>query len=138
MHTPSQNIKHHNSFLLAITAAATNGASADALGFERARATFTATPSGAGTTADCKLQESSDNSTFTDVTSAVFTQITTAGGQKVQQLNVDLRKRLRYLRLVFTGAGGSAAGQACGNIDLLVPRNVPVALASNANADVTV
>ena len=37
---------------------------------------------------------------------------TTAGGVVLETMSVDLSKRNRYLRLVHTGAGGSAAGFA--------------------------
>ena len=118
LHRYSESIKVLNSFVVTITAASTNGASADCLGFRRAAAIFNCTPSGAGTTGDCKLQDSADNSTFADVTSATFTQATTAGGNSCQILNIDLSKRNRYIRLVFTGAGASAAGAASGTLHL--------------------
>lgn len=118
IHTPSAVVQINPSFLLAITAAATNGASVDTLGFTRAMAVFDTSPSGAGTTSDCKLQESADNSTWADVASAAFTQGTTAGGHTIQGMDINLSKRKRYLRLVHTGAGGSAAGQAEGAIHL--------------------
>lgn len=122
IHNVSTQVLTKNSYLLAITAASTNGSSVDTLGYEKGEAVFTATPTGAGTTADCKLQDSPDNSVFTDVTNAAFTQQTTAIGQKIQVLDINLKARQRYIRLVFTGAGGSAAGQACGNIHLFNPR----------------
>ena len=132
IHTASEWLKKIFSFCVAITAAATNGASADCLGFENALLTFYAAPSGAGTTADCKLQESSNNADWTDVAGAVFTQVTTAGGAKLYVMDINLSKRQRYLRPVFTGAGGSAAGQAYGEITLLNARNVPVSQANTA------
>src|SRR4051794_5840090 len=106
-HTLSAMVKWVASFCVAVTAASTNGASADCLGYRRAVAVFHAKPTGAGTTADCKLQESNDDAAtdpYGDVASATFTQITTAGGEKIQVLEVDLAKRKRWLRLVFTGA----------------------------------
>lgn len=118
LHNYSDSILVKSSFALTITAAATNGASVDRLGYRRAAVIFDSTPSGAGTTSDCKLQESTDNSTFTDVSSASFTQATTAGGNSCQIMNVDLAKRARYLRLVHTGVGASAAGAASGTFHL--------------------
>ena len=121
IHRPSQSVLVKPSFLTAITAAVNTGAGVDCLGYRRACALFNAAPSGAGTTSDCKLQESADNSSFADVTGAAFAQVTTAGGAKLELLDIDLAKRLRYLRLVHTGAGGSAAGQAAGIIELFNP-----------------
>jgi hypothetical protein len=119
IHRMADNVLVKVSFNTAITAASNNGSSVDTYAhggpFRRVAATFATSPSGTGTTSDCKLQESSDNSTWADVTSANFTQGTTAGGSTVQWLDVDMAKgRKRYLRLVHTGAGASAAGQAVG------------------------
>ena len=132
MHTASEWLKKIFSFCVAITAATTNGASADCLGFENALATFYGAPSGTGTTGNCKLQESSDDASFSDVAGAAFTQVTTAGGAKLYVMDINLSKRQRFLRLSFTGAGGSAAGQAYGEITLLNARNVPVTQANTA------
>lgn len=132
LHTPSEQIKTVHGFSAAITAASTNGASADCQGFENAKAVFYAAPSGTGTTSDCKLQESSDNSSFSDVPSGAFTQATTAGGAKLFVMDIKLAKRSRYLRLVHTGAGGSAAGQAYGLIELYNARYNPVSQANPA------
>ena len=116
IHRLSEHMLLKGDFEVAITAAATNGTGIDTLGYRRACAIFYSTPSGSGTTSDCKLQDSSDNSTFADVSSASFTQATTAGGAQWQLMAIDLAKRNRYLRLVHTGAGASAGGQAAGAI----------------------
>lgn len=123
IHRLSENIKAIAAFNVAITAAATNGATVDTLGFRRAAAVVNHTPSGALTTSDVKLQESSDSfsADTADVTGATFTQATTVGGNKVQVLDIDLAPRKRYLRLVHTGAGASAAGQATGVFLLFEP-----------------
>jgi hypothetical protein len=126
IHSPSATQLAKRGFNTAITAASNNGAGVDCQGFERALAIFDSVPSGAGTTSDCKLQESSDNSSFSDVTSAAFAQATTVGGAKIQVMDINLSKRLRYLRLVHTGAGASAAGVAFGAIILENPRYSPV------------
>lgn len=118
MHSLSSHLLAKVGLITAITAASNNGTGTDCLGFRRAMALFYSAPSGAGTTSDCKLQESADNSTFADVTSATFAQVTTAGGTKIAVMDIDLAKRKRYLRLVHTGAGGSAAGVAAGIIQL--------------------
>lgn len=128
IHTPSDHVLEKHGFSNAITAATNNGAGIDTRGFEKALAVFYSAPSGTGSTSDCKLQESSDDGgsdAYADVTNATFTQVTTAGGAKSQTMNINLNKRKRYLRLVHTGAGGSAAGQAYGLILLFNPRNLP-------------
>ena len=132
IHTPSENIKKIIGFCAAITAAAVNGAAADCLGFENAFAWFYSNPSGAGTTSNCKLQESANNADWVDVENAAFTEVTTAGGAKFYVMDIKLEKRMRYLRLVQTGAGGSAAGQTSGGIDLLNARYNPVSQANTA------
>lgn len=127
IHTPSDHLKQVHSLSAAITAATTNGASADCLGFEDALVTVYGAPSGGGTTSDFKVQGSDDNSAWSDITGAAFTQITTAGGAKSYVGNVKCSKNQRYIRVVHTGAGGSAAGQAYAIITLLNARRGPVA-----------
>lgn len=62
--------------------------------------------SGTSPTLDVKLQHSDDDSTYEDVTSGAFTQVTDVAetaGVKVMKLNVSDLKR--YLRVVGTIAG---------------------------------
>jgi hypothetical protein len=128
LRTYSDNILVKSAFAVAITAASTNGTSVDTLGYGRCAAVFYGGPTGSGTTSDCKLQESSTGSSgWADVSGAAFAQATTAGGAQIGVLNVDLSKRLRYLRLVHTGAGGSAAGLAWGAFHLLNGEGAPPA-----------
>ena len=126
IHTPSEQVKTAPGFSAAITAATVNGTSVDCQGFETGKAIFNAAPSGGGTTSDCKLQESDDNAAWVDVAGGAFAQATTAGGAKIQVMNIKLSNRKRYLRLVHTGAGGSAAGTAYGLIELYNARYNPV------------
>ena len=132
VHTPSENIKKLILFMVAIAAAVTNSVSVDCLGFETGFAWFSADPSGAGTTSDCKLQESADDQNWMDVEDASFEQVTTAGGDKLYTMNINLSQRERYLRLVHTGAGANAAGVAAGGIDLMNARYNPVAQSETA------
>lgn len=125
IHRPSQHVLSKQTVIVPITAAANNGTGVDTLGYRRAQAIFVSAPSGGGTTSDCKLQDSADNGSFADVASAAFTQVTTAGGTQIQVMDIDLAKRRRYLRLVHTGAGGSAAGAAAGVIQLFDPEYYP-------------
>lgn len=118
IHRFSENVLVKAAFNAVITAATVNGAGVDTQTYRHAAAIFNTAPSGAGTTSDCKLQESPDNAAWADVAGATFTQGATGAGSTVQLLDVDLAKRQRYLRLVHTGAGGSAAGQATGTFVL--------------------
>lgn len=125
IHTLSDSFVLKGEVLTAITAATNTPTTAvDTLGYRRAAAYFNSAPTGTGTTSACKLQDSPDNSTFTDVTNAAFTTVTTVNaaagtnGMLVQWMNIDLSKRNRYLRLVHTGAGGSAAGVAAAGLVL--------------------
>ncbi len=126
IHTPSQHVLVKQSFAIDITAGAVNGQSVDASGFTRAMAVVAAAPSGTGTSSVVKLQESSDNATFTDVPGATFAAITTAGGSQVLTMNINLSVRKRYLRLVSTGSGASTAGPAFGLIELFNPNQAAV------------
>lgn len=62
---------------------------------------------GAGTL-DCKLQESADGSTWTDISGADFTELTGAGHQELSEI-LD-KDRKRYVRgyFTFTDTSGSA------------------------------
>lgn len=61
------------------------------------------TVSGTTPTLDGKIQESSDNSTFTDITGATFTQVTAS----TSLLAINFQRTKRYLRYVGTIAGTS-------------------------------
>ena len=64
---------------------------------------------GASITYAVKVQDSSDNSTFADVTGAAFTT-TTANTALVETLTVNTDEIKRYARVVITVAGGTGAG----------------------------
>jgi len=64
---------------------------------------------GSGVTYAVKVQDSSDNSTFADVTDAAFTT-TTANTALVESLVVNSDEIKRYARVVITVAGGTGAG----------------------------
>ena len=63
------------------------------------------TPSGTGETLNVKLQDSPDNSTWTDVPGAAFPQDGTTGG--IASLVIRPNERSKYLRAVATVAGTS-------------------------------
>ncbi len=88
--------------------ATVTGAAIDVLEFEGVALVLLNTSAGTGTnpTLDVKLQHSDDDSTYEDVTSGAFSQVTDAAetaGVKVMKLNVSDLKR--YLRVIGTIAG---------------------------------
>ena len=64
---------------------------------------------GSGITYAVKVQDSSDNSSFADVSGAAFTT-TTANTALVETLTVNTDEIKRYARVVITVAGGTGAG----------------------------
>lgn len=64
---------------------------------------LTGAVSGTTPTLDVKIQESSDNTTFTDVAGATFTQQTAANQRQV----ISFAAIKRYVRAVYTIAGTS-------------------------------
>lgn len=65
-----------------------------------------AASAGTNPTLDVKLQESSDNSTFTDISGATFTQVTDA--QALEKISINTNDVKRYLRAVGTIGGTSS------------------------------
>ena len=83
-----------------------NGAGADLQGYQGVLKVILSSGDGGGTgpTLDAKIQDSADNSTFTDVSGKVFTQVTSAS---IQSLAIDTRAVKRYIRAVLTITGTS-------------------------------
>ena len=84
------------------------GTGIDVLHYEGVALIVLNASAGTGTTPtlDVKLQHSDDNSTYADVTSGTFTQVTDVAGTagiQVKQVNVSDLKR--YLRVIGTIAG---------------------------------
>ena len=63
------------------------------------------TVSGTSPTLDGKLQESSDNSTWSDISGATFTQVTASTA--IQTIYIQTRATKRYIRYVGTIGGTS-------------------------------
>jgi hypothetical protein len=113
--------------------AAVNGTGVDTMGFSSAMIVVengAATGAPTTQTVDAKVQESADNSTFTDVTGATITQMTASS--KSAQIRVEGlgTSRLRYLRVVVTPAftgGTTPAALISANILLGRAQNEPVA-----------
>lgn len=88
--------------------ATTNGTGVDTLGYTSAMVVLeVGAVSGTSPTLDVKVQESADNSTFTDVTGATFTQVTAANNSQVLRVDGLGTARKRYLRAVATIGGTS-------------------------------
>jgi hypothetical protein len=127
IHSPSQQVVAIPGFAYDITAAVENGAAVYVYGYTRAMVIFRSDPTGAGTTSDCKVQESPDGSTgWVDIPGAAFAQVTPTGTETLQVADINLERRLPYLRLVQTGAGYSASGWATGEILLFNAESYPV------------
>jgi uncharacterized phiE125 gp8 family phage protein len=88
----------------AITASAT-GTGADVLGY-KALVILESYANSAGGTLDCKIQESDDNTTYTDWSGGAFTQVTTANDTAVQQIEYTGTKQ--YINVLYTIAGAQA------------------------------
>jgi uncharacterized phiE125 gp8 family phage protein len=87
-----------------VAAYALVGTAIDVLGYE-AVVEFESGTNGAGGTVDVKLQDSDDNTTWTDVTSGAFTQVTTVNDNATFEKAYTGTKQ--YLRVVATVAGNS-------------------------------
>lgn len=84
------------------------GTGIDVLHYEGVALILLNASAGTGTTPtlDVKLQHSDDNTTFADVTSGAFTQVTEVGGTAgVQVKKVNVSDLKRYLRVIGTIAG---------------------------------
>lgn len=97
---------------MAAVAASGNGTSIDCLDYVGSAAFVLNAKNTAGTTPtlDVKLQDSADNSTFADITGAVFTQVTDAGtlAATIEKISVNIDSARRYIRAVKT-IGGTAS-----------------------------
>lgn len=132
VHTPSDSVAVFNSFTVALSSTVsvtTSGGGVDTLGYRRALAVFVANPSGTGTTSDCEILESNDNGSvdpYSEITGGDFPQATTVLGATVAEINIDLAKRKRWLKLEHVAAGGAQVGAASGLILLFEPMESPV------------
>jgi hypothetical protein len=70
------------------------------------------TVSGTAPTCDVKVQESSDNSSFTDISGATFTQVTASNKTQL----ITFKRTKRYVRLVATIAGTSPSFAIAGQV----------------------
>lgn len=73
---------------------------------------------GTGTTPTCdaKLIESDDNTTFTDVPSGAYTQVTGAAGAGIQKIVTNLGDRKKYLAISPVIAGTTPSFTCSGSL----------------------
>ena len=101
-------IKAVFSFRPAALTSTANGTSVDTKGYNSAMVALeVGAVTGTSPTLDVKIQESSDNSTWTDVSGATFTQVTASNNSQVLRVEGLGTSRSRYLRAVATIAGTS-------------------------------
>ena len=103
------NIQKANVVELAPIAAVTatgNGTGVDITAYEGYGQIVLVSAAGTGTspTLDVKVQESSDDSTYTDITGLAFTQVTDAA-DITQMLQIDISGTKKYVRVVDTAGG---------------------------------
>ncbi len=101
-----------------------NGTGIDRKGFEEALIVVNSGVNGSSGTVDIKVQESSDNSTFTDISGAAFTQITESNDNNVYAGRLNLDPISRYIRVVAVVA--TAACDFGVDVILGAPKQLPV------------
>ena len=102
----------HGELLVSSLAAGTyvasgNGAGIDLQGYQGVLKIVLDSGAGGGTTPtlDVKIQDSTDNSSFTDVVNKAFAQV--GAGASLQSLGIDTRGVKRYIRAALTITGTS-------------------------------
>lgn len=100
------NIKASFSFRPQALTATGNGTGVDTQGYDDAMVVLeTGAVSGTTPSMTVKIQESDDNSTFTDITGATFTAVTASNNSQVLRVTELNITRKRYLRAVATISG---------------------------------
>jgi hypothetical protein len=99
--------------IAAITAATAAGNTIDTQGYDRACVIFYTNPTGSGTTSVASVEEGaqSNGSDAAAITGATFASVGTASAPQIQEMEINLELRKRYLTVTHTGAGGSAGGE---------------------------
>ena len=93
-----------------VVASTANGSGVDLQGYEgEAAFILSVEAGGSGITFAVHLEESADNSTFTDITNGSFTT-TSANTAAFEQIALNVSDLKRYVRAVTTVAGGTGAG----------------------------
>lgn len=118
-----------------------DGTGVDASGYDAVAAIVDVGVIATNGTLDCKLQESNDDSTYTDISGAAITQLTEAGGGSNKQARIDVRlggraagARKKYVRARLVTA--TAASLCAVQLHFYKAHVVPVA--AQTPADVVV
>ncbi len=90
------------------TAGTVNGTGIDTRDFDEALIVLNAGATSGSGTLDVKVQDSADNSSFTDISGAAFTQITTATDVANYVGRVRTKAYRRYIRIVSVNAVADA------------------------------
>ena len=93
-----------------VVASTANGSGVDLQGYEGDAAFILSAEAGSsGVTYAVHIEDSADNSTFSDVTDGAFTT-TSAHTASFQQIALNISDLKRYVRAVTTVAGGTGTG----------------------------
>ena len=99
--------------------ATVNGVGVNRLGFREALIKLSiGAVSGTTPTLDAKVQESDDDSTYVDITGAVFTQKVAADANKIFVGRIWLEARKKFVRVVYTIGGTTPSFGGCSDIVL--------------------
>lgn len=129
MHTYSDNVLVKSAFApAALTNGTQNGTSVDldetsGAPYRRAALVLNLNP-GASTTANFQLQDSPDNTTWTNVTGATLGTPVAASTQSTQVVNINAAARQRYVRVQIIGSGATPAGSASAEFHLFEAENL--------------
>lgn len=125
-HSVKENIKQAFTLRPQAATASANGTGVDTLGYDSAMITLeVGTVSGTAPTLDVKMQHSDDNSSFSDISGATFTQVTASNASKTLNLSLG-GARKRYIRAVATIAGTTPNFALAVNVLLGRPDVAPV------------
>jgi len=93
-----------------VLASTANGSGVDLQGYEGSAAFVLSAEAGSsGVTYAVHIEESADNSSWSDVSSGAFTT-TDANTASFQQINLNVSELKRYVRAASTVAGGTGTG----------------------------
>jgi ethanolamine utilization protein EutA (predicted chaperonin) len=109
----------------------TNGTGVDCVGFDECLVIVNCGTVATGGTLDIHIEDSADNSTFADISGAVFTQLVPANDLNIYVGRLNLRGTKRYIRAVAVGDGSHAA-EASVSFVLAVPKRHPVTQVNTA------
>lgn len=125
LHTFFDAVKAVTSFNAVLANSTQNGTGVDTLGFRRAAILINGW-TGAATTLNFQIQDSPDNTTWTNVTGGTLGAAIAASTADTDpyKYNIDLAKRQRYLRVQIIGTG--TAGNASAVVLLFEPEYAAV------------